>query len=88
MRPSLYGRWLNISLIPELERSIRAKVASGLYNNVSEIIREELRESLRRESENQWLQRKAAIGFAQLEAGKVVRVDSKEDFLDALRMSS
>ena len=60
----------------------------GLFNNVSEIIREALRESLRRESENQWLQREVAIGFAQLEAGQVVRVDSKEDFLAALRMSS
>ena len=76
---------MNISLTPELESAVRAKVASGLYNNASEIIREALRESLRRESENQWLQREAAIGFAQLEAGQVTRVNSKREFLAAVR---
>ena len=70
---------------PELESAVKAKVASGLYNNASEIIREALRESLRRENENQWLQREAAIGFAQLEAGQVVRVNSKKEFLAAAR---
>jgi antitoxin ParD1/3/4 len=76
---------MNISLTPELESAVKAKVASGLYNNASEIIREALRESLRRESENQWLQREAAIGFAQLEAGQVVVVKSQKEFLAAVR---
>ena len=76
---------MNISLTPELESAVKAKVASGLYNTASEIIREALRESLRRESENQWLQREAAIGFAQLEAGQVVQLKSKKDFLAAVR---
>jgi len=76
---------MNVSLTPELESAVKAKIASGLYNNASEIIREALRESLRRENENQWLQREAAIGFAQLEAGQVVRVNSKKEFLAAVR---
>lgn len=76
---------VNISLTPELENAVKAKVASGLYNNASEIIREALRESLRRENENQWLQREAAIGFAQLEAGQVTRVNSKKEFLATVR---
>jgi antitoxin ParD1/3/4 len=67
---------MNISLTPELESAVKAKVASGLYNTASEIIREALRESLRRESENQWLQR---------EAGQVVQLKSKKDFLAAVR---
>ena len=79
---------MNISLTPELESAVKAKVASGLYNNTSEVIREALRESLRRESENQWIQREAAIGFAQLEAGKVVKVNSKKEFLAAVRKDS
>ena len=79
---------MNISLTPELESAVKAKVASGLYNNTSEVIREALRESLRRESENQWIQREAAIGFAQLEAGQVVKVNSKKEFLDVVRKSS
>jgi antitoxin ParD1/3/4 len=76
---------VNISLTPELERAVKEKVASGLYNNASEVIREALRQSLRAEAENQWLQREAAIGYAQLQAGETVRVDSEQDFLALAR---
>jgi antitoxin ParD1/3/4 len=76
---------VNISLTPELENAVKAKVASGLYSNASEIIREALRESLRREHENDWLQREAAIGYAQLDAGQVVRIKSKKEFVAAVR---
>ena len=79
---------MNISLTPELENAIKAKVASGLYNNASEIIREALRELLRRERENEWLQREAAIGFAQLDAGQVVRIKSKKEFMAVVRKDS
>jgi len=79
---------MNISLTPELENAVKAKVASGLYKNVSEIIREALRESLRRERENDWLQREAAIGFAQLDAGQAVRIKSKKQFVAAVRRDS
>jgi putative addiction module CopG family antidote len=34
---------MNVSLTPELEKYVRRKVASGLYNNASELIREALR---------------------------------------------
>jgi antitoxin ParD1/3/4 len=34
---------MNISLTPELERIVKQKVDSGLYNNASEVIREALR---------------------------------------------
>jgi len=34
---------MNVSLTPELEKYVRGKVASGLYNNASELIREALR---------------------------------------------
>lgn len=40
---------MNISLTPALERYIRHKVASGLYNNASEVVREALRALLERE---------------------------------------
>jgi len=40
---------MNVSLTPELEKYIRRKVASGLYNNASEVIREALRALLERE---------------------------------------
>jgi putative addiction module CopG family antidote len=34
---------MNVSLTEELEKYVRRKVASGLYNNASEVIREALR---------------------------------------------
>lgn len=34
---------MHISLTPELESRVKAKVESGLYNNASEVIREALR---------------------------------------------
>ncbi len=34
---------MHISLTPELENIVKEKVASGLYNNASEVVREALR---------------------------------------------
>lgn len=76
---------MNISLTPELEEAVKAKVRTGLYNNASEVIREALRQSLARESENTWLAREAAIGYAQLESGETVTVESKEQFIAMVR---
>ncbi len=76
---------MHVSLTPELEKSVKAKVNSGLYNNASEVIREALRESLKRDQENEWLKREAAIGFAQLETQAVTRVTSEEQFQALIR---
>ena len=79
---------MNISLTPELEKAVKQKVASGLYNNSSEVIREALRLSLKLEQENEWLKREAALGYAQLEAGDVTRVSSRNEFLKLARGES
>jgi len=76
---------MNVSLTPTLEKAVKEKVESGLYNNASEVIREALRITLRQEQENDWLKREAAIGYAQLEAGEVIRVNSKEEFKKLVR---
>lgn len=76
---------MNISLTPELESAVKAKVASGLYNNASEVIREALRKSLLQERENEWLLREAAIGYAQLQAGQTVEIKSEQHFIDLVR---
>lgn len=34
---------MNVNLTPQLEEMVKKKVASGLYNSVSEVIREALR---------------------------------------------
>ena len=41
---------MNVSLTPELEKFIRKKVSSGLYNNASEVVREALRLLVRQDS--------------------------------------
>ena len=79
---------MHISLTPELEKVVRKKIKSGLYNNASEVIREALRNSLKQEAENEWLKREAALGFAQLEAGETVRVRSKKVFMNLARGDS
>lgn len=43
---------MNVSLTPELEQYIRAKVESGLYGNASEVVREALRLLVGRETGN------------------------------------
>ena len=55
---------MNVSLTPELERYVKAKVKSGYYNNASEVVREALREMIlldRVESSR----RRAAPGLAE-----------------------
>lgn len=76
---------MHVSLTPELENAVKAKVATGLYNNASEVIREALRQSLLREQENQWIAREAAIGFTQREAGQTVEIQSEQHFIDFVR---
>jgi len=76
---------MHVSLTPELEIAIKAKVATGHYNNASEVVREALRQSLLRDQENQWIAREAAIGYAQLEAGQTVEIDSEEHFIQLVR---
>lgn len=76
---------MHVSLTPERESAVKAKVSSGLYNNASEVVREALRQSLARDQENQWIAREAAIGFAQLEAGQKVEVRAEQHFIDLVR---
>lgn len=76
---------MNISLTPELEKAVKDKVESGLYNNASEVIREALRICLNLEKENNWIKREAAIGYAQLDAEETTRIESKKQFFKLAR---
>ncbi|MEA3292576.1 MAG: type II toxin-antitoxin system ParD family antitoxin [Pseudomonadota bacterium] len=68
---------MHVSLTPELESKIKAKVNSGLYNNASEVIREALRFM---ESHEEWLYQlkleklrsRLAVGAGQAERGEFV----------------
>jgi len=65
---------MNISLTPALEKFVQNKVASGLYNSVSEVIREALRLLVSKETISQkrldMLNRDIEEGLADLEAGR------------------
>lgn len=59
---------LNVNLTPRLENIVRQKVADGLYNNASEVIRDALR----------LMEAKDQLHEAQLEA---IRLDALRDDL-------
>ena len=59
---------------------VAQKVASGLYESQSEVVREALRLLFERESALGWLRREAALGFEQLAAGEVLDL-TREEFV-------
>ncbi len=79
---------MHISLTPELEARVKAKVESGLYNNASEVIREAIRfmethEEWIRELKLAQLRQQLSTGLEQLERGEGIEIVSKSA-LDAL----
>lgn len=79
---------MHVSLTPELEARIKAKVESGLYNNASEVIREALRfmdahEEWVHEIKNALLRKQLRTGTDQIDAGTGIVVES-EDALNSL----
>ena len=59
---------------------VEEKVAAGLYESPSEVVREALRLLFERESALEWLRREAALGFKQLDAGEAVEL-TREEFM-------
>lgn len=74
---------MHVSLTPELESRVKAKVDSGLYNNASEVIREALRFM---ETHQEWinelklarLREQINLGLAQLQQGQGTTIESQE----------
>lgn len=69
---------MHVSLTPELEAKVRAKVKSGLYNNASEVIREALRfmeqnQELLMQLKLDRLRAEVKIGADQAERGEFSR---------------
>lgn len=67
---------MNVNLTPELEALVQRKVASGLYNNQSEVVREALRlladQDRLREAHNEKLRGALAEGLAQADRGELL----------------
>lgn len=76
---------MNVSLSPQLEKLIHKKVASGMYNSASEVVREALRLLAERdrlyESKLKALRKDIAIGVEQAERGQVVAYDDVDDLV-------
>lgn len=74
---------MNVSLTPALEKLVRQKVDSGLYNNASEVVREALR--LMKESESvrraKYKRLKKALAKAEedIVAGRGTILEDDED---------
>ena len=74
---------MHISLTSRLEKMVREKVASGQYNNASEVVREALRlmgefEDVRRRKLER-LREEIARGEADLAAGRFVSLEDDEE---------
>jgi antitoxin ParD1/3/4 len=86
---------MNISLTPELEKIVKEKVQSGLYNNASEVIREALRfmessEELIYQIKLEKLRTKLAQGESDIKEGRCATL-SKDDlglYFDKLKQDS
>jgi antitoxin ParD1/3/4 len=73
---------MHISLTPELESRVKSRVASGLYNNASEVIREALRFM---DTHEEWicevklarLREQLNVGVEQLNRGEGISIESK-----------
>jgi antitoxin ParD1/3/4 len=67
---------MNVNLTPELEKLVREKVASGLYNNQSEVVREGLRllvqQDRLREAHLVELRNALAAGLEQADRGELL----------------
>ncbi|MGD2109209.1 MAG: type II toxin-antitoxin system ParD family antitoxin [Phycisphaerae bacterium] len=72
---------MNVSLTPTLEDYVQRKVASGLYNSASEVIREALRvleeRDQLREVRLDALRKEIALGTDQLDRGEVSEYDDR-----------
>ncbi|KAF0109433.1 MAG: hypothetical protein FD163_1010 [Hyphomonadaceae bacterium] len=74
----------NISLTPELEKYAKSKVEEGLYNSVSELMREALRMHRRAEAEHlQYMRAELAIAEAQIARGEIEPFDIEDIIAEA-----
>ena len=72
---------MNVSLSPTLEELVQRKVATGLYNSASEVIREALRlleeRDQMREIRIETLRKGIRVGLDQLERGEASEYDDQ-----------
>lgn len=80
---------MNVSLTAELEQLVNEKVASGMYNSASEVIREGLRllkerDELRRVQMDE-LRRDVMLGVEQVRAGRGKKYAGGAELADGIK---
>lgn len=73
------GTAVNVALTPQLEELIRRKLASGMYKNAAEVVREGLRLLAEEDEWKKEVRSKVASGVAQLRAGRALDGDRGVD---------
>lgn len=63
---------VNVALTPQLEDLIRRKLASGMYKNAAEVVREGLRLLAEEDEWKKEVRSKVAAGVAQLRTGRAI----------------
>lgn len=80
---------MDVSLTPELEKLVKMKVESGLYNSASEVVREALRLLISRDDLNESrinaLKSDIQKGIFSLDDGK--GVEMTEDLFNSIKKS-
>src|SRR5258708_21906344 len=82
---------MNVSLTPELEKMIREKVESGMYQTASEVVREALRimqnKGKTREERIAELQREIQIGLDDLANGRYIDItkENEKNFCESIK---
>jgi len=82
---------MHISLTPELENRIKSKIATGLYNNASEVIREALRfmdthEDWIHEIKVAHLREQLKVGIDQLDRNEGIPIESEKALESLLKV--
>ena len=67
---------MNISLTPELEQLVIAKVNSGMYQTATEVIREGLRLLDERDQQVESLRSEMRVGFEAVDCGEFTDYDA------------
>ena len=75
---------MNVSLTPQLEKFIKGQVASGHYNNASEVLRDAVRRLIHDDTERKAklarLREMGEIGERNIAAGRSVNLKTAKDF--------
>lgn len=76
---------MNISITPELEKLVQAKVKSGMYQSASEVFREALRLLVEQDERRGKLEHDIQTGLDQVSRGETVSAEESKQRLAALR---